>query len=181
MEVNIPARGKLSANVDVTGNIASGKAFMNSMAGSASLNMRDGAIATSLLELAGLGIFPWLFSQEFAEGQTEIVCVKAPVKINAGNVTFTRVVAETRSVQMVVRGMVDWVKDAIAIRAEPRRVGQPLARSAWPFEVNGKLSDPQFKLQVGGSRSRRADGADQMPAERKPCTPDIYQLEQASE
>ncbi len=181
LEVNIPARGKLSANVDVTGNIASGKAFMNSMAGSASLNMRDGAIATSLLELAGLGIFPWLFSQEFAEGQTEIVCVKAPVKINAGNVTFTRVVAETRSVQMVVRGMVDWVKDAIAIRAEPRRVGQPLARSAWPFEVNGKLSDPQFKLQVGGSRSRRADGADQMPAERKPCTPDIYQLEQASE
>jgi len=181
LEVNIPARGKLSANVDVTGNITSGKVFMNSMAGSASLNMRDGAIATSLLELAGLGIFPWLFSEEFAAGQTEIVCVKAPVKINAGNVTFTRVVAETRSVQMVVRGMVDWVKDAIAIRAEPRRVGQPLARSAWPFEVNGKLSDPQFKLQVGGSRSRRADGADQMPANRKPCTPDIFQLEQASE
>lgn len=181
LEVNIPARGKLSANVDVTGKITSGKAFMNSMAGAASLNMRDGAIATSLLELAGLGIFPWLFSQEFAAGQTEIVCVKAPVKINAGNVTFTQVVAETRSVQMVVRGMVDWVKDAIAVRAEPRRVGQPLARSAWPFEVNGKLSDPQFKLQVGGSRSRRADGADQMPANRKPCTPDIFQLEQASE
>lgn len=181
LEVNIPARGKLSANVDVTGNITSGKAFMNSMVGTASLDMHDGAIATSLLELAGLGIFPWLFSQEFAEGQTEIVCVKAPVKINAGNVAFTRVVAETRSVQMVVRGMVDWVKDAIAIRAEPRRVGQPLARSAWPFEVTGKLSDPQFKLQVGGSRSRRADGADQMPANRKPCTPDIYQLEQASE
>jgi len=181
LEVDIPARGKLSANVDVTGNITSGKAFLNSMAGAASLDMRDGAIATSLLELAGLGIFPWLFSQEFAAGETEIVCVKAPVNINAGKVSFTQVVAETRSVQMVVRGMVDWVKDAIAIRAEPRRVGQPLARSAWPFEVNGKLSDPQFKLQVGGSRSRRADGADQMPANRKPCTPDIFQLEQASE
>lgn len=123
LEIEIPAGGKLSAHVDVSGNITSGKAFMNSMAGTASLDMHDGAIATSLLELAGLGIFPWLFSEEFAAGQTEIVCVKAPVKINAGNVSFTQVVAETRSVQMVVRGMVDWVRDAIDVRAEPRRVG----------------------------------------------------------
>ena len=181
LDIKIPARGTLSANVDVTGNITSGKAFANSMAGYASLNMRDGAIATSLLELAGLGIFPWLVSKEFSEGQTEIVCVKAPVRINAGKISFESVVAETRSVQMVARGMVDWVRDAISIRAEPRRVGKPLARSAWPFEVQGKLSDPKFKLDIGGSRHHRADGADQMPENRKPCTPDIAQLEQATE
>ena len=91
--------------------------------------------------------------------------------------SFDSVVAETRSVQMVVRGMVDWVRDAISIRAEPRRVGKPLARSAWPFEVQGKLSDPKFKLDIGGSRHHRADGADEMPETRKPCTPDIAQLE----
>ncbi len=177
VDVNIPARGELSATVDVTGNISSGKAFANSMGGYASLNMRNGAIATSLLELAGLGIFPWLVSKEFAEGETEIVCVKAPVRISAGNVSFDSVVAETGSVQLVVKGMVDWVQDAISIRAEPRRVGKPLARSAWPFEVQGKLSEPKFKLDVGGSRHHRADGADQMPETRQPCTPDIAQLE----
>ncbi len=175
--VDIPARGTLSANVDVTGNISSGKAFANSMTGWASLGMRDGAISTSLLELAGLGIFPWLVSKEFADGETQIVCVRAPLSLNAGRVTFDSVVAETASVQLVVKGAVDWVRDTIAIRAEPRRVGAPLARSAWPFDVQGKLSDPKFKLDIGGSRTRRADGANEMPANRKPCTPDIEQLE----
>ncbi|WP_270730381.1 AsmA family protein [Shimia sp. Alg240-R146] len=177
MDVKIPAHGELSATVDVTGNITSGKAFANSMAGFASLNMRNGGIATSLLELAGLGIFPWLVSKEFSEGETEIVCVKAPVTFSGGQARFNALVAETKSVQLVVDGKVDWVRDAIDIRAEPRRVGKPLARSAWPFDVVGKLSDPRFKLDIGGSRSSRADGADEMPANREPCTPDIEQLQ----
>ena len=81
---------------------------------------------------------------------------------------------ETGSVQLVAGGQVNWVQDSINVRAEPRRVGKPLARSAWPFDVTGKLSEPKFKLDVGGSRSRRAD---EMPANRKPCVPDIYQLQ----
>ncbi|MGR3713832.1 MAG: AsmA family protein [Shimia sp.] len=177
VDIDLSARGALFAAVDVTGNIASGKAFANSMVGSATLNMRDGAIATSLLELAGLGIFPWLVSKEFADGETEIVCVRAPVSINSGRVSFDALVVETRSVQLVVAGFVDWVRDAIAVRAEPRRVGKPLSRSAWPFDVAGALSDPKFKLDIGGSRSSRVDDADEMPKERKPCTPDIQQLQ----
>lgn len=175
--LGIEAHGTLTAAFDVTGNITSGKAFINSMAGSASLNMGAGSIATSLLELAGLGIFPWLFSEEMAAGQTEIVCVKAPVRLHRGSLSFDSIVAETRSVQLVVKGDVDWVGDSIAIRAEPRRVGNPLARSAWPFDVTGKLTEPKFKLDVGGSRSVRTDGADEMPEDRELCRPDIMQLE----
>ena len=175
--LGIEAHGTLSAGFDISGNISSGKSFVNSMAGSASLNMGAGSVATSLLELAGLGIFPWLFSEELAAGQTEIVCVKAPVQINSGRVKFDSVVAETRSVQLVVRGDVNWVGDSIDIRAEPRRVGDPLARSAWPFDVTGKLTEPKFKLDIGGSRSERSDGADRMPVDRVPCQPDILQLE----
>ena len=175
--LGIDAHGMVSGKFDVTGNRSSGKAFINSMYGSASISMSRGDIATSLLELAGLGIFPWLFSDEFRQGYTDIVCVVAPVTINSGKVSFESIVAETESVQLVARGQVDWRNDSIAVRAEPRRVGRPLARSAWPFDVTGKLSDPQFKLDVGGSRSERRDGADEMPADRKPCVPDIYQLE----
>ncbi|UWQ93592.1 AsmA family protein (plasmid) [Rhodobacteraceae bacterium M382] len=174
--LNIDAAGTLNAAFDITGNITSGKTFINSMYGSASLNMGKGYIATSLLELAGLGIFPWLFSEELAAGKTEISCVKAPIRINAGRVRFDSIVAETRSVQLVAQGDVNWLKDTIALRAEPRRVGKPLARSAWPFEVSGQLSDPKFKLIVGGSRSKRTDGATEMPTDRVPCRPDIQQL-----
>lgn len=175
--LGIEADGTLSAWFDVTGNIKSASSFANSLYGSASLNMGNGYVATSLLELAGLGIFPWLFSEELAAGKTEIVCVKAPIRLNAGNVSFDSIVAETRSVQLVAKGEVDWVRDQIQIRAEPRRVGKPLSRSAWPFDVAGKLSEPKFKLDIGGSRSTRSDGADEMPAERTPCKPDINQLQ----
>ena len=175
--LGIQANGILRADFNVIGKVGPVRTFANSMVGSAALGMGNGMIATSLLELAGLGVFPWLFSQERRRGETEIVCVRAPVRINAGRVTFDQVVAETRSVQLVARGEVDWRRDSIALRAEPRRVGRPLSRSAWPFDVTGKLSDPQFKLQVGGSRSRRADGASDMPGTRTPCVPDIFQLE----
>ena len=175
--IQFNASGALRGQFSVGGNVTSVDAFLNSMTGSASIAMSQGRIATSLLELAGLGIFPWLFSQEIRQGYTNVVCVNAPVRITAGAVSFDSIVAETESVQLVARGAVDWIGDSISIRAEPRRVGRPLSRSAWPFEVNGKLSDPRFKLDIGGSRSRRADGADQMPAGRQPCQPDILQLQ----
>lgn len=175
--VKIDAHGKLRGNFDVTGNLTSVQSYINSMRGNASISMSNGGISTSLLELAGLGIFPWLVSEEFRQRYTDIVCVVAPVQINAGRVSSNSIVVETASVQLVAKGEVDWKNDRISMRAEPRRVGKPLARSAWPFDVTGRLSAPDFKLEVGGARSRRADGANQMPANRKPCVPDMRQLQ----
>lgn len=175
--LKVRADGNLKANFQVVGNRSSVDTFVNSMSGSATIAMSQGQVATSLLELAGLGVFPWLFSKEIRQGYTDIACVVAPVKITPGKVAFDSVVAETTKVQMVAKGVVDWKKDTISVRAEPRRAGRPLARAAWPINISGKLSAPKFKLQVGGSRSRRADGANQMPTDRQPCTPDIRQLE----
>ncbi|SDL00262.1 AsmA family protein [Aliiruegeria lutimaris] len=174
--LGIDAHGTLRGDFDITSNLKS-SSFVNSMRGRASISMANGNISTSLLELAGLGVFPWLFSRELQQGYTDITCIVAPVRIEAGKASTNSIVVETGSVQLVGKGTVDWVNDAISLRAEPRRVGKPLSRSAWPFDVTGKLSAPEFKLDVGGSRSRRADGADQMPANRKPCVPDMHQLE----
>jgi len=175
--IKIDAKGKLHARFNVTGNRKSAKTFVNSTYGSATISMSDGAIATSLMELAGLGIFPWLFSAELNQGYTDIVCAVAPLDIRAGKVSSDSIVAETKSVQMVIAGALDWKNDTISMRAEPRPVGRPLARSAWPFSITGALSNPDFKVHAGGSRATRADRATQSPTERKPCTPDIRQLE----
>ena len=42
------------------------------------------------------------------------------------------------------------------------------------FSVSGKLSEPKFKLHVGGVRSQE-DGNRQVQAERTPCKPDRLQ------
>lgn len=175
--LDIDAHGKLRGQFNITGNRKSVRTFINSMYGSATVSMSSGTIATSLLELAGLGVFPWLFSAELKQGYTDIVCVVAPVKIQSGKISSNAIVAETASVQMVIAGTVDWRNDTISMRAEPRPVGHPLARSAWPIDITGRLSKPKFKLNIGGSRSKRVDGADKMRTDRKPCTPDIRQLD----
>ena len=175
--LGIDARGKLRGQFNITGNRKSPRTFINSMYGSATVSMSNGAIATSLMELAGLGIFPWLFSAELNQGYTNIVCAVAPMKIQGGKVSSNAIVVETASVQMIIAGVLDWRNDTISMRAEPRPVGRPLARSAWPINISGRLSKPDFKLQVGGTRAKRSDGATQSPAKRKPCTPDIQQLQ----
>ncbi|MEV8467203.1 AsmA family protein [Fluviibacterium sp. DFM31] len=175
--VKLDADGTLGGPLNVRGNIRSLDTFLDTMRGSATISMAGGHIATSLLELAGLGVVPWLFSPELRHGSTRIVCVRAPLRIDAGRVSSDQLVAETARVQVVAKGSIDWLRDTISLRAEPRPVGKPLDRSAWPIDVTGMLTDPQVKLQTGGARSRRADGADNMPADRKPCVPDIYQLQ----
>ncbi|WP_162896813.1 hypothetical protein [Ruegeria sp. AD91A] len=56
------------------------------MRGNASFSMSQGFVSTSLLELAGLGIFPWLFSEELRQGYTDTTCVVAPINIEASRV-----------------------------------------------------------------------------------------------
>lgn len=176
---DINAYGKLRADFDLTGNHSSVRNFIDSMYGSVTVSMANGKIASSLLELAGLGLFPWLFSNELQQGYTDIVCVVAPLRINTGKMTSNAIVVETKRVQLVASGSVDWRKDQIGIRAEPRPVGRPLARTAWPFEVKGRLSNPDFK--IGGKSGQKfklfAPKTGQVPTTRKPCKPDRLQTQ----
>ena len=200
--VSLDAHGKLRANFNVTGNRKSAKAFVNSMAGSATISMSKGTVASSLLELAGLGIFPWLFSAELNQGYTNIVCAVAPLNLKSGRVSTGATVIETSRVQMVIGGTLDWKNETIALRAEPRPVGRPLARSAWPIEVTGSLKSPKLNLTPGGNRRPKSErppgdkktlrlgifsGAKKTPkpqsetvsapSQRTPCKPDIRQVQ----
>lgn len=170
----IDARGVLNGQFNLTGRFASPLTFARSASGRARVSMKQGAIATSLLELAGLGIFPWLFSSELWRGYTNITCLEAPLQIQRGTISSNSVVLETERVQLVIQGMVDLAGDRISLRAEPRPVGKPLDRSAFPFEITGRLSAPDFNLtDTGFDRHLRA----RMPANRIPCKPDALQVQ----
>ena len=142
----IPASGTLQAQFDVAGQRSSVDAFLDTMSGVATVSMTNAKIGTSLLELAGLGVFPWLFSKERNQGYSDIVCIRAPLHIKKGRVASDATVIETPKVQVVINGFVDFHKDAINLLAKPRPLGQPLARAAWPFSISGPLSKPVVKI-----------------------------------
>ncbi|WP_284487206.1 AsmA family protein [Sedimentitalea xiamensis] len=174
--VDLGAGGTINGRFDLTGRNASAEAFLRSMSGKATIDMTNGHISTGLIELAGLGVLPWLFSQERQRGYADIVCLKADLDIANGRIETRQSVLETRRVQLVGSGTIDVRNDRILFSAEPRPVAQPLSRSAWPFVVSGSLRSP--KISVAQRKSRRALVPLAIPDARKPCVPDISQLQQ---
>ena len=175
--VDLDARGELRAEFNLTGNRRSPNSYLNSMSGTVFASLNNGAIATSLIELAGLGVLPWLFSSELSKGYSTIVCAVAPLKIRSGKVSTGSTVIETKRVQMVIGGSLDWRNETISMRAEPRPVGRPLSRSAVPIEITGSLRKPDIKLQVLGSKPDGQGASNKTVADRVPCKPDINQTQ----
>ncbi len=170
------ASGTLYADFKVTGGTESVKHFASSMSGNATVSMRDGSIETQLLDLAGLGLLPWVFSKE-KQKVAPIVCLRAPVSISNGNISTKQTTLETDQVQVVVFGGVDMNNKALDLNLQPRKIGDPLSRSPWPVTAKGPLTKPKIKVKDGPKKLKRSDGADQMPAKRKLCVPDILQLQ----
>ncbi len=170
------ASGTIYADFDVTGGTESAKHFANSMSGSATVSMRDGSVETQLLDLAGLGLLPWVFSKE-KQKVAPIVCLRAPLSISNGTISTKQTTLETDQVQVVIFGGVDLNNKALDLNLQPRKIGEPLSRSPWPVTAKGPLAKPKIKVKDGPKRLKRSDGADQMPTQRKLCVPDILQLQ----
>lgn len=176
LNVKKQASGILSATFDVSGNITSVQDFLTSMNGYATISMHTGSIDTQLLDIAGLGVLPWLFSKERG-AQAPIVCMLAPLSLSNGRISTKKTVLETDQVQIVVYGNADLKAKSLDISGQPRKIGKPLSRSPWPFTLKGPMAKPKVKVKDGPRRVKRSDGADTMPAKRKRCVPDILQLQ----
>ena len=168
--------GILHANFEVAGAHTSVQDFLKTTQGWTTVSMSKGSIETQLLDIAGLGILPWLFTKGKGD-RAPIVCLRAPMHIANGRVSSKEIVVETDQVQIVVYGEVNLGKKTLEVHGQPRRIGKPLSRSPWPFSVSGALSDPKVEVKDGPRKVKRSDGASKMPAKRKHCVPDILQLQ----
>ena len=170
------ASGTVNVNFDISGSHESGKEFMRTMSGNANVSMRNGSIQSQLLDIAGLGVIPWLFSKN-KQKNAPIVCVRAPLVMNNGAISTKQTVVETDEVQLVMFGDVNLANGTMDISGQPRRIGKPLSKSPWPFTAVGSINKPKIKVKDGPRRLKRSDGKDKMPAQRKKCVPDILQLQ----
>ncbi|WP_281972999.1 AsmA family protein [Ruegeria faecimaris] len=170
------ASGTIYADFSVSGGTDSPKHFANSMNGNATVSLRDGSIETQLLDLAGLGVLPWVFTKE-KQKVAPIVCLRAPISISNGSISTKQTTLETDHVQVVVFGGVDVAGKVLDLDLQPRKIGEPLSKSPWPVTLKGPLAKPKIKVKDGPKRLKRSDGADKMPAKRKLCVPDILQLQ----
>ncbi len=176
-EIPIDMTGTVSGDFRVFVNLSSLDRALDTAYGRANLSMGPGTIGTSLVKLAGLGVIPWLFSQDLRQGFSNINCIEAPLVIQPGRVFSNGFVLETQRVQVVAKGTADYGKNTIVIHAEPRRVGQPLSRSFFPVEVYGELSAPKVRRLRNSLLSiPDSDATARATAEnRQPCKMDKLQ------
>ncbi|WP_164658946.1 AsmA family protein [Tropicibacter sp. Alg240-R139] len=176
-ELNMKMRGSgiLNASLNLSGTHKSISEFLRTMSGDLLVSMQNGRIHTRMVDLAGLGILPWLFSDDHGK-VTPITCLRAPLRLNEGKITINEAALETSKVQLVANGNVNLRNETLDVTGEPRPIGKPLTRSPWPFVVSGSLKHPKLGLKKGSHRQKRSDGASTMPKHRKPCIADILQL-----
>ena len=142
----LPLEGTVGGSFNVRGDRRSIQNFTNSMSGDVNLALDNGKIGTSLVELPGLGITRWLFSDTLRQGYANITCIRVPLRLGGGSATTNAAVIDTDRVQILAAGTVDWRRDEISLRAEPRPLGRPEAASPIPVQITGKLSDPKISL-----------------------------------
>lgn len=175
LRIRKQASGTLHADFEVAGKITSMRDFIHSLEGYATVTMRNGSIDSQLIDIAGLGVFPWLFSDKHGP-VAPIVCVRAPLRLSNGRISTRKTAVETDEVQVVLLGDVDLRRKTLDISGQPRPIGKPLSRSPWPFTIEGSLTHPKVNMKDGAKQLRRTDGARTMPKKRRPCVPDIMQL-----
>lgn len=170
---DVEASGKVSTTFDLFGNYSSVDSFLGSANGQISVRLRDGKLGSSILKLAGYGVFPWLFSQELSQGFSDVSCIFAPLRLKHGKITVQKATLETQTTQLVIDGQIDLTADALNLTGEPRPLGMPFEPSPYPFKVTGSLKEPSFDLlpsipRVGTKRLRIVN--------RQPCVSDRRQV-----
>ena len=151
---DLDAQGSISGPFSLSFDIKQSSNLLRSTSGTTRLELKDGRVATSLLNLAGLGVIPWLFSRERQAGYTDITCAIVPLAFSRGVVSLDGTIIDTPSVQVLVNGQINLLNETLYIRAIPRPLNRADARSPFPVTISGPLSSPNVSI-VRGEDSRR--------------------------
>jgi len=146
MQVSYPVSGALHVTYDLSGAGNTKAQIPRSLNGSLSLSLRNGWIGTGLLDLTGMSLPAWLLTRAPGGAQATVVCAVAPFSFKNGRGSTNGLVMETRNVQIVGVGSIDFRADTIDLHFKPQALQQQFIKIAQPFAIQGKLGNPSVKL-----------------------------------
>jgi AsmA family protein len=146
MKVSYPVSGALNVTYDLSGAGNTKAQIPRSLNGSLSASLRNGWIGTGLLDLAGMSLPAWLLTRSPGGNQATLVCSVAPFSFKNGRGSTRGLVLETRNVQVVGAGSIDFRGDRIDLHFKPEALQKQFIKIAQPFAIQGKLGNPSVKL-----------------------------------
>ncbi len=146
MQVSYPVSGALNVTYDLSGAGNTKAQIPRSLNGSLSVSLRNGWIGTGLLDLTGMSLPAWLLTRGERGGQATLVCAVAPFSFKQGRGSTRGLVLETRNVQVVGVGYIDYRSDRVDLHFKPQALQSQFIKIAQPFAIQGKLGSPSVRL-----------------------------------
>lgn len=146
MKASYPVSGALHATYDLSGGGNTMSEVPRSLSGSLTVSLHNGWIGTGLLDLAGMNLPAWLLTRHPGGNQATLVCAVVPFSFHKGRGTTHGMVLETRNVQVVGVGYVDFRADRVDLRFKPHALQKQFIKIAQPFAIEGRLDDPKLRL-----------------------------------
>lgn len=146
MRASYPVSGALHMTYDLSGAGDIMAQVPRSLNGSLTMSLHNGWIGTDLLDLAGMSLPAWLLTRVPGGNQATLVCAVAPFSFKNGRGSTHGLVLETRNVQVVGVGYLDFRQDTVNLRFKPQALQKQFIKVAQPFTIEGKLNNPKVGL-----------------------------------
>ncbi|GAA0903947.1 AsmA family protein [Rothia nasimurium] len=143
------AFGEMNGDASLTATGNSPAALLGSSNGEVKLLINDGAISSSLLEIAGLNVGNYVVNKMFGDDVVKINCMAADL-VSTNGVMESRLFAfDTEKALINVNGTIDFRTEKLDLDIVPHTKGFRLFSLRSPLYVHGTFKDPSPGVHPG--------------------------------
>jgi AsmA family protein len=141
--------GELNGDASLTAVGNSPAALLGSSNGEVKLLINDGAVSSSLLELAGLNVGSYAVNKLFGDETVKINCMAADLVTTNGNMDSKLFAFDTEKALINVTGDIDFKSEKLNLDIVPHTKGFRLFSLRSPLYVHGTMKNPSVGVHPG--------------------------------
>ncbi len=146
-----PFNSTIYMSFDVNGAAGSAIGLLKSLTGRVTASLWGGEIPTRLIDLTGLNLVTWVFSNTSGKDTSKLVCAVMPLHFKNGRASTTSLIIETENVQIVGGGSVDLRSETMDLSFVPRPKRKQVVDIVSPFSIKGHMGKPNLEVKQAGA------------------------------
>jgi uncharacterized protein involved in outer membrane biogenesis len=156
LETQVPLEGELDLELDLRARGRSPRALAASLDGALGLAVERGRIHSRLFGLTTMHPLGWLFARSTRRGYSRLDCVIARFDVRDGVAESQTLLVDTPEAIVTGTGSIDFTRETIDLRMQPRAKHRSLVGLATPFTIRGDLAAPAVSVSAAGTAARMA-------------------------
>jgi AsmA family protein len=140
------------AKIDTTG--VSLRQFLGHMNGDAGVFLGNGQVSALLEQLAPINVLGALGVYVTGDRPVQINCMVSRFDIKAGVATAATLLVDTKAVEIVGKGNLNFADETLALNLAPYNKGPTVVSLRTPVDITGTFAKPDYHLETGALIAR---------------------------